>query len=142
MESSFSILQGILLGQMVSEVFSTTNLHISSKLFKTFSIEEWVGVISSKRASEKSVVMNLFVRAEPKEEGWSALEMVLSFETLRDSFSIPREIEFSRFISPLSARSDKASPKDLVINFLDNWPSLSNCVWDIELIYVFLKFSC
>ena len=39
------------------------------------------------------------------------------FETLRDSFSIPREIEFSRFISPLSARSDKASPKDLVINF-------------------------
>ena len=57
MESSVSILQGILLGQMVSGVFSTTNLHISSKLFKTFSIEECVGVISSKRASEKSVVM-------------------------------------------------------------------------------------
>ena len=98
MESSFSILHGILLGQIVSGVSSITNLQISSKFLRTSSTEEWVGVINSNKASEKSVVMYLFVRAEPNEEGWSALEMVLFFETLRDSFSIPREIEFSRFI--------------------------------------------
>ena len=113
MESSFSILQGILLGQIVSGVFSTTNLQISSKFLRTSSTEECVGVISSNRASEKSVVMYLFVSAEPNEEGWSLLEMVLCLDTLRDSFSIPREIEFSRFISPLSARRDKALPKTL-----------------------------
>ena len=36
--------------------------------------------------------------------------MVLFFETLSDSFSIPREIEFSRFISPLSARKPRETP--------------------------------
>ena len=54
---------------MISGVFVTTNLHISSRLFRAFSTEECVGVINSNRASEKSVVMYLFVRADPKEAG-------------------------------------------------------------------------
>ena len=54
---------------MISGDFLTTNLQISSKFFKTFSIEECVGVISSNKASEKSVVMYLLVKAEPKAKG-------------------------------------------------------------------------
>ena len=54
---------------MTSGVFLTTNLQISSKFFKTSSIEECLGVISSNKASEKSVVMYLLVKAEPKGNG-------------------------------------------------------------------------
>ena len=66
-------------------MFWCVKAKISFKSDKDFSIEDDFWVMSSNNASEKSVVIKGFVRAAPKDLGWSE-EDIFALFTLSDSF--------------------------------------------------------
>ena len=85
--------QGILEFQMVSSPSSlTAKRWMASSSLRVSSIESLTGVMNSSSASEKSVVIEGWVNAEPKASGWPVCASMPSWSALRLSFSIPRWI--------------------------------------------------
>ena len=90
MSSSFLILGGIEKGQSNSFegiFFATKTCKEYKKLFRSFMFSK-TGVTSSNWDSAKSVVINLFVNADPREGGWELFEIFPFSSTLKNSFSM------------------------------------------------------
>ena len=89
---SFGSMQGMLQGQIASPVakFSQTKRCMSFNSSRHSTAFGWTDVMSSSCASLKSVVIQEWVKAEPRPTGWGVSERSPEPLQRRLSFSMPR----------------------------------------------------